>query len=247
VNTLSWSLACCLVLLSAANTRAQPLDAGLAVPLPVPDTLAQRLQACTACHGKEGRAAADGYHPRIAGKPAGYLFNQLQHFRQGRRHYGPMVGLVDPLTTAYLMTIAQHFAALNLPYPAPMAVAISSRESAAVLALGRQLALQGDSTRKLPACTACHGSALTGVLPATPGLLGLPRDYISAQLGAWATGQRQAHAPDCMHQVVQRLTVADVSAVSAWLASQPVPADSQPAAALQQPAPLRCGSAAVLP
>ena len=43
----------------------------------VEDTLAQRLQACTGCHGAQGRAASDGYYPRIAGKPAGYLYNQL--------------------------------------------------------------------------------------------------------------------------------------------------------------------------
>ena len=40
--------------------------------------MAQRVLACTGCHGPEGRAAADGYYPRIAGKPAGYLFNQLR-------------------------------------------------------------------------------------------------------------------------------------------------------------------------
>ena len=35
------------------------------------DTIAQRAMACTGCHGKEGRAASDGYYPRIAGKTAG--------------------------------------------------------------------------------------------------------------------------------------------------------------------------------
>jgi cytochrome c553 len=43
--------------------------------------MADRMAACTACHGKEGRATADGYYPRIAGKPEGYLLNQLQSFR----------------------------------------------------------------------------------------------------------------------------------------------------------------------
>ena len=52
---------------------------------PFEDTIAQRVVACTGCHGKEGRAAPDGYYPRIAGKPAGYLYNQLLHFRDGRR------------------------------------------------------------------------------------------------------------------------------------------------------------------
>ena len=37
------------------------------------DSIARRAAACTGCHGKEGRAAADGFYPRIAGKPAGYL------------------------------------------------------------------------------------------------------------------------------------------------------------------------------
>ena len=37
------------------------------------DTLAQRLVACTHCHGVDGRAGPDGYYPRLAGKPAAYI------------------------------------------------------------------------------------------------------------------------------------------------------------------------------
>src|SRR5688572_33338904 len=85
---------------------------------PFEDTMAQRTLACTACHGKEGRAGPDGYYPRIAGKPAGYLYNQLLNFRDGRRHYGLMTGLLEPLSDAYLFQISQHFASLDLPYAA---------------------------------------------------------------------------------------------------------------------------------
>ena len=52
---------------------------------PVPDTMARRTMACTGCHGEQGRATSDGYYPRNAGKPAGYLYNQLLKFRDGRR------------------------------------------------------------------------------------------------------------------------------------------------------------------
>jgi cytochrome c553 len=205
------------------------------------DTMAQRTLACSACHGKEGRAGPDGYYPRIAGKPAGYLYNQLLNFRDGRRHYGLMARLLDPLSDAYLLDIARHFASLDLPYPPPVPAAAPP----AVLERGEHIALHGDAASRVPGCVQCHGASLTGVLPNTPGLLGLPRDYLVAQLGAWRTGQRQAHAPDCMAEIARRLTTDDLAAVTTWLASHALPASTHPAAALPAPPPIACGSAAL--
>jgi cytochrome c553 len=218
------------------------LAPALAAAQPVPvfeDSIAQRMLACTACHGKEGRAAPDGYYPRIAGKPAGYLYNQLLNFRDGRRHYGLMARLLDPLSDEYILETAQYFSALDLPYAAPAAVSAP----APVLQRGQALALQGDAAAKIPACAQCHGQALTGVWPNTPGLLGLSRDYLSAQLGAWKAGQRRAHAPDCMAQIARQLRPEDLTAVSSWLAAQPLPADAKPVASLPQPPSIQCGSA----
>jgi cytochrome c553 len=212
--------------------------AAVAAP-PFEDTMAQRTLACTACHGKQGRAGADGYYPRIAGKPGGYLYNQLLNFRDGRRHYGLMARLLDPLSDAYLLEIAQYFSALEIPYAPPSRVAVD----ASALRRGKVLALDGDTSREVPACAKCHGAALTGVMPNTPGLLGLPRDYLNSQLGAWRTGQRQAHAPDCMAQVAKRLAPDDVAAVTSWLAAQPLPANPRAASALPAPTPIECGSA----
>lgn len=203
----------------------------------VPDTLAQRVQACTICHGKEGRATRDGYFPRIAGKPAGYLVNQLVHFRDGRRQNATMTHLVDHLTDDYLREIAGYFAALDLPHPPPPA-----REATAwQLQRGEALVRRGDPARKLPACSVCHGERLTGVQPALPGLLGLPRDYLIAQFGQWVNGKRKAAAPDCMGEIARKLTADEIGAVATWLAAQPV-VDAKPAATLPAPLPLRCGS-----
>jgi cytochrome c553 len=225
-----------------------------AAPLSFQDTMAQRTLACTSCHGREGRAGPDGYYPRIAGKPVGYLYNQLLNFREGRRHYGLMAGLLDTMSDAYLYEIAQYFAALEVPYAPPNAAAAP----ADVLERGRNLTQQGDAELRVPACAGCHGKALTGVEPNVPGLLGLSRDYLNAQLGAWRTGQRRALAPDCMAEVARRLSPEDVSAVTAWLAAQPLPRNPHAVAAVvpvavrkarrgaQQPVdapPLRCGSA----
>ena len=200
------------------------------------DTIAQRVQACTGCHGEEGRAAPDGYYPRIAGKPEGYLYNQLVNFREGRRHYAPMTAMVDPLSDAYLREIAGYFAGLELPYSPQPAQSLPP----ALAQRGRQLAIEGDATRDLPACVQCHGTALTGVAPAIPGLLGLPRDYINAQIGAWRNGNRRTRSPDCMAQIAQRLSPEDIGVVAQWLAAQPVPGAGKPAARLPGRLPLPC-------
>src|SRR4029079_11647541 len=90
---------------------------GLAQAAPVPDTIAEPTRACSACHGREGIATREGFFPRIAGKPAGYLYNQLRNFREGRRATPAMVYLVQHLSDAYLQEIAQYFGSLDLPYP----------------------------------------------------------------------------------------------------------------------------------
>ncbi len=225
-----WPLA-----LSAAAAFAFPALA--APPHTVPDTMAQRMLVCTACHGTEGRATPDGYFPRIAGKPAGYLYNQLLHFKAGRRQAVGMTALLDPLTDAYLLEMAQYFASLDLPYPPPAPASVDPAQ----LRRGEQLVKVGDASRQIPSCNSCHGDRMTGVQPAIPGLLGLPRDYLISQLGGWQTGLRRATAPDCMGTVAKRLSGTDVTAVAAWLAAQPVPADAKPIERLPAPLPMDCG------
>ena len=200
------------------------------------DTIAERVVPCTSCHGKEGRATSEGYFPRIAGKPAGYLYNQLLNFRDGRRHYALMTYLVDHLTEAYLYEIAQYFASLDLPYPPPQPASVP----AALLARGEAIVRRGDTARGIPACVECHGESLMGTLPSVPGLLGLSRDYLHGQLGHWQTGARRAHPPDCMAKIAAKLPPEDITAVAVWLASQPVP----PGASARNPRhrlPMECG------
>jgi cytochrome c553 len=218
---------------------------------PFEDSMAQRTLACTTCHGAQGQAGPDGYYPRLAGTPADYLYNQLLNIRTERRHYAPMVALLETLDDSYLRAIADYFSKLSVPYPPPAPTTLGAAE----LAHGRSLVLQGDPARGLPACNTCHGRQLMGQLPATPGLLGLPADYLNAQLGGWQSGQRHAAEPDCMAQVAKLLTARDTSAIAHWLAAQAVPAhagvaerpvasgSANPAkAAPASPKRLHCGS-----
>lgn len=202
------------------------------------DTMAQRVQPCTICHGAEGRASNEGYFPRIAGKPTGYLFHQLLHFRDGYRDHVQMRYLLERQQDAYLKAMAAYFAALDLPYPSPAA----PQRSVADRALGERLVRDGDADRGVPACQACHGMRMTGVAPDIPGLLGLPYDYLVAQFGNWRGGLRRTRAPDCMAILAHRLTEAEVAATAAWLAAQPLPADPHPAQQLPGPMPMECGT-----
>jgi cytochrome c553 len=229
------------VLLRAMLVHSALIATSIAAPsqhaLPARDDIAQRVLACVACHGKQGQASADGYFPRIAGKPSGYLYNQLLNFREGRRSYPAMSYLVAHLSNDYLREMADYFSALQPPYSLPA----SPKGSAQALARGRQLAREGERAPNIPACVSCHGARLTGVLPAIPGLLGLPQDYIVAQIGAWRTGARHAASPDCMLDVSRRMTADDIGAVAAWLASQPMPVETSPAPFLILP--VECGTA----
>lgn len=217
----------CLSLSSVAHAQDPPLD-----------SIAQRARPCTACHGEQGRATPEGYFPRIAGKPAGYLFNQLTGFRDGRRFFPEMTFLTERQQDLYLRALAEYFAGITLPYPKP----VETQANATALQRGQELVFNGDPQRSIPACRSCHGEELMGVLPATPALLGLSPDYLIAQLGGWQNGTRRALNPDCMASIVRELSSEDIHAVTAWLAAQEVPANAHPQAGFKSDPPVRCGS-----
>jgi cytochrome c553 len=129
---------------SAAQAQTQPI---------APDTMAARVQGCTACHGVHGEGTDNDYFPRLAGKPVEYLYNQLENFREGRRKYPPMNYLVTYLSDDYLHKIAEYFSQQRPPYPPPA----KSNVSPATLARGQQIVLNGDPSKNVPACAACHG------------------------------------------------------------------------------------------
>jgi len=216
---------------AAAQTASAPTQKA-------PDTMEARMLACAPCHGRQGEGTDNEYFPRIAGKPAGYLKNQLVAFRDGRRRYPPMNYLLAYQSDDYLQKIAEHFAELRPP-PPPRA---ATTASAAVLARGKALVEGGDQARSVPACAGCHGPRLTGMEPGIPGLVGLRASYISAQIGAFRYGTRTAPEPDCMQLVAANLTEADVTAVAAYLASIPIPADSAPVGKGTLAMPFACGS-----
>lgn len=228
----SIAAACCaLSFTAAAQEDAVPAFKNV-------DSMEARVQGCVTCHGQSGQGTSNGYFPRIAGKPAGYLYNQLLAFRDGTRRYPPMNYLVAYLPDAYLREIAEHFAKQRPPF----AVREIPAADAATLTRGGVIVTAGDPGRGLPACITCHGAGLTGMEPGIPGLVGLRPTYIVAQLTRWRVGERHAAEPDCMKRIASRLTDADVGAVAAYLARQEPPKNPSPESSNLVRMPLACGS-----
>lgn len=205
----------------------------------VPDTMAERMKACTICHGDEDKIEQHAYFPSINGKPQGYLFNQLRNFRDGKRHYQPMAVLLENMTDDYLMAIAGYFSMLQLPNAMREPIALSPDE----IKLAEQLVFSGQPGRDIPACSACHGDALMGVTPFIPGLLGLSRIYITAQFGSWRNGGLiRGQVSDCMSDIAKKLTDDEIVALAKWLPSQPASGALSPPEALSSELAQRCGS-----
>jgi cytochrome c553 len=201
----------------------------------IPDTIQQRAKACTSCHGEHGEGAADSSDgPRLAGKPTGYLLLQLRYFQSGQRKNVAMEYVLRELDVDYMHKLANYFANQQVRFRQPP----QPKASAAMLRRGEQLAVHGDPAIGVPACNSCHGSKLTGVQPLIPGLIGLSSDYVETQLVAWRDQTRAAKEPFCMGVVANRMRTTDVTAISAWLASQVPAADMQPEPANAQTTPL---------
>lgn len=204
----------------------------------VPDTMAERVRACTICHTGEDKIERDAYYPRLAGKSQGYLFNQLRHFRDGRRIYPPMAILLENMSDEYLQEFAQYFSLLQLPYPKPEQFSMQAEE----IALAERLIYSGIPEKDIPSCSACHGDNLMGIEPAIPGLLGLSRAYITAQLNGWRGGSlMRSRTPECMYEVAKQLSDDDVNAIAKLLARQPVEGKSRPLSELSPELSKRCG------
>jgi cytochrome c553 len=224
-----------LFLAAAAHAQVDPAAVPAFKDL---DSMEARVQGCVTCHGQQGQGTSNQYFPRIAGKPAAYLYNQLRAFRDGTRRYAPMNYLVAYLTDDYLREVAEYFSKLRPPFSPPQAAGIA----ADVLERGRTLVQDGDGSRQIPACTACHGANLAGMEPGIPGLAGLRTNYIAAQLTRWRTGERRAASPDCMHRIASRLTEADIQGIAGWLGALAPPGNAEPERRNLVRMPMACGS-----
>ncbi|HEX2336810.1 MAG TPA: c-type cytochrome [Hyphomicrobiaceae bacterium] len=167
--------------------------------------------ACARCHGAADSGPASALVPILHGQPEPFLIAALKEYAQGSRRSGIMQPLAADLGAHDMQRLAAYYA--KLPPRRPDNSAHSSTSER-----GRQLATEGDPVNGIPACEPCHGRS---GLARYPRLAGQNAAYMEAQLGLWAAGHHTSTAGGAiMGPIAQRLSEADIKAVSAYFAAQ---------------------------
>jgi cytochrome c553 len=180
---------------------------------------------CLACHGADGGGQPAAGFPRLAGLPQAYLRKQLEDFANGARVNATMQPVAAGLSDTERDAVAAYYS--KLPVPSTQASDAPGGDSAQ---LAQTLATRGRWSKGLPACEQCHGPGGIGVGDHFPPLAAQSSVYLSNELHAWQQGSRHNDPLQLMQNVANKLSDADISAVSAWYAAQPAapPKEVQP-------------------
>ena len=175
---------------------------------------------CAACHQANGSGMnipnADSW-PRLAGLDAGYMVQQLQDFKSGKRQNISMQPFAQMLDEQQMINVSAWFASL----PAPAAVASSDSYPVEQLARGEQLATTGDWNNYIVPCSTCHGPDNLGAGSVFPAIAGQHFGYIRDQLQNWQQDKRDNDPQQLMAAIANRMPSDAIQAVAAWLSSQP--------------------------
>jgi cytochrome c553 len=172
---------------------------------------------CMACHGADGGGQPAAGFPRLAGLPEAYLRKQLEDFAGGSRTNATMQPVAMALSDAERDAVAEYYSKLPAPASTP-----SASLQPDVAQLGQTLATRGRWSDGLPACEQCHGPGGIGVGDHFPPLAGQASAYINDELHDWREGSRHNDPLQLMQNIASKLSDADVAAISAWYAAQPL-------------------------
>jgi cytochrome c553 len=172
------------------------------------ETGATKAAVCQACHGANGNSVNPQW-PSLAGLGAGYIVEQLQNFKNGKRS--------NPIMTANVLTLSpEDMADLGAYFASRVNTGLPEDPSHGKA--GEKLYRAGDKPRGIPACTACHGPSGYGIETAKfPALRGQHAEYVVKQLTDYASGARATGPNGMMQTIAKRLSPDDMRDLSSYL------------------------------
>jgi cytochrome c553 len=164
-------------------------------------TVEQKAQLCSACHGESG-VPQQKTTPAIWGQQLGYLYLELRDYKSGARKNDLMSGIAASLERDDMMSLAQYFSQKPWPGmgqpPAPAAVATQAlRATTSVV------------------CTSCHQEGYKGE-GTQPRLAGQQKDYLAQTMLDFRDGKR-GNNPG-MSDLMKSVSESDVAAIAEYLA-----------------------------
>jgi cytochrome c553 len=167
----------------------------------------QLAAACLACHTADGTRGAPA-NPILQGQHPEYIVKQLAEFKSGKRRNAIMQGLAAGLSEEDM----KHIAAFYASKPAPKGFA-GNKDT---VALGEAIWRGGIKAKGVPACTACHGPAGSGIPAQYPRIAGQHAAYTEAQMNAFRLGERANNAQ--MMTIAGKMNEREIKAVSDFAA-----------------------------
>jgi cytochrome c553 len=202
------------------------LGFGIANPAIAADTVtgsaeagATKAAVCTACHGVNGNSSNPEW-PNLAGQNAAYVREQLGMFKARKRINEIMFPIVKDMSDQDFADVAAFFSAQT---PAGLEADPSYWKA------GEALYKSGDTTRNIPACSACHGPSGQGNPGAGyPALRAQHSVYTVKQLQDYLTKNRYRDASDAaivnqtrnsamMTTIAARLSPEDIRNLASYL------------------------------
>lgn len=176
----------------------------LAAPSAFAQAVAQRIELCYVCHGRNGHSQTP-LTPSLGGQPSFFVVAQLFLFRDGRRGNVPqgMADAAKPLTNDDLRAFGDYIA--QLPPPAPPAGKVDTARAVRGAALARE-----------HHCAACHNPDYSG-REQMPRLAHQREDYLLKALRDYKSGARIPYGRG-MEEVAAVLSDADFADLAHFLA-----------------------------
>jgi cytochrome c553 len=210
--SLTLALASTSSILHAANNEAD-IEAG-----------ETKAASCVSCHGENGNSAVSTF-PKLAQQDESYLQKQLHAFKDGSRKDPMMSSIAKSLSNADIADIAAYYMAQKISANGLPVLhdddddnKTAAEKTATVeklIAEGSNLYRNGDISREVSACIACHGPLGEGNEPAAfPALRSQHADYLIKTLTDFKNGNRSNNPENMMHMITKKMTLDEIKAVS---------------------------------
>ena len=171
-------------------------------------------ERCLECHSPDPHdgpvSGPEARFAKLTGQGPDYMLKQIRDFRSGARKHDFMAMMARSLDDADAADIAAFFASRP-----------AMQGSGGDHAPGRRLYAEGDASRGIAACIACHGERGKGRgIAGVPVIGGQQWRYLDQQLRAWRSGERRNSPDGTMNAAARALTDSEIEALASYLAAQ---------------------------